>query len=386
MVGPVYGFHEAIHRLPNASFLSVAGGVIRKIDHPRATFAPVAALHRSAPARLSRDTKPRSPRYALLVPELPEVETIRRTLAPHIVGRRIASLTLHRKDIVTGAARRPDLLHNCTITSLARHGKQLAIVAQPDRRSRERERPVAGARGSVRALVVHLGMTGQLLLLAPNQPPTQTDHIHAQWTLADTRGRGRTTGTLLFRDPRRFGGLFTYRSLDALQLAWSSLGPDALEPPPHDHPSLARLWRSRRAIKAALLDQSCIAGVGNIYADESLFRAGIHPARRANSLKPIERAELLNAVRAILHQSLDSGGSTLRDYRDARGDSGSFQSRHQVYGRGGEPCIQCGRSLSSKSLGQRTTVWCPNCQPIRPRQGSGYPQLLPMRPVARSNR
>lgn len=212
-------------------------------------------------------------------------------------------------------------------------------------------------------MVVHLGMTGQLLLLATNQQPTQTDHIHARWSLADKRGRD--SGSLLFRDPRRFGGLFTFRSLDALRLAWSSLGPDALEPLPHDHPALGRLWRSRRAIKAALLDQSCLAGVGNIYADESLFRAGISPRRRAGALRPGERAALLDAVRAILHDSIRAGGSTLHDYRNALGEAGDFQSRHLVYGRGGQPCFRCERPLSTESLGQRTTCWCPNCQPIR---------------------
>ncbi|MBL8746300.1 MAG: bifunctional DNA-formamidopyrimidine glycosylase/DNA-(apurinic or apyrimidinic site) lyase [Phycisphaerae bacterium] len=304
------------------------------------------------------------------MPELPEVETIRRTLAPDLIGRRVVAVTLHRQDIVTGAARSADLLVNHFITSLERRGKQLAIIAAP-------RAATPHAHAPSRPLVIHLGMTGQLLFLNPNQQPTQADHIHAQWTLTDKRGR--ITGTLLFRDPRRFGGLFTYRSLDALNLVWSSLGPDALEPPPHDHPSLARLWRSRRAIKAALLDQSCLAGVGNIYADESLHAARIHPARSAATLTPDERAAILNAIRAILARSIAAGGSTLRDYKDSSGRDGAFQSHHRVYGRGGQPCLECLRPLTSKTLGQRTTVWCQVCQPRR-RQKAPRPSELSTTP------
>lgn len=301
------------------------------------------------------------------MPELPEVETVRRTLEPLLLGRRISRILLARRDIVSGPARSANLLLQHTITALERKGKQLAILARPehDPHAQDEQRESRGQRESrdLRALVIHLGMTGQLLFLAPRAQPPQSDHIHATWTIAGTGPRA--LGTLLFRDPRRFGGLFPYPSRAALEKAWSALGPDALEPPPHDHPSLARLWRSRRAIKAALLDQSCIAGVGNIYADEALFLARVHPPRPAARLSAGERVAILNAIRDVMRLSLRSGGSTLRDYRNASGAPGDFQSRHQVYGRGGEPCRRCGQLLSSKTLAQRTTVWCPNCQPRR---------------------
>lgn len=291
------------------------------------------------------------------MPELPEVERLRRSLEPHILGKRVASARLRRRDICESFAGEPPtitpvrtaperLLLGSTITGTLRRGKQLALFADTGR-----------------ILCVHLGMSGQLLF-RPG-PPTRPlpTHVHALWTL--TSADGSIHGTLLFRDPRRFGGLWTFDSLAALRHArWNRLGPDALLVWPR---ALRKAFAgSRRAVKAALLNQSVVAGVGNIYADEALFKARIHPARDAANITEQECANLAGAIRRTLRRAIQSGGSTIRDYRDADGNAGTASLHHAVYGRSGQPCRVCRHRLSSGLLAQRTTVWCPVCQPLEP--------------------
>lgn len=309
------------------------------------------------------------------MPELPEVEHLRRTLEPLIVGAAVEAVTLHRRSIVRAPARgRIDptmLLAGSRVTGLDRRGKQLAICSD---------------RGGV--LVVHLGMTGRLfvrpdprdaerrttLSRTPNaashttpdaapyaalEEPDSLDHVHCTWRLRVSSGR---TGAMFFRDPRRFGGLWCVDSREELLAGrWSELGPDALTVTSAD--LMTRLGASRRAIKAALLDQHAVAGVGNIYADEALHRAGIHPMRRAALLQTSDWERLAEAIRTVMEEALRSGGSTLRDYVDAEGRPGEFAWRHRVYGRGGEPCLGCASRLRSITVAQRTTVYCPTCQP-----------------------
>ena len=284
------------------------------------------------------------------MPELPEVERVRMSLRPHLMGRRVARAVLHRADICESFAQRraglvrveaspAALLQGDEVAAMERHGKQLAII---------------GASG--RVLSVHLGMSGQLLWLRVGQPLPAT-HVHAEWAIRDGKG----AGTLVFRDPRRFGGLWTFDSVEAFRAArWAVLGPDALSVTAEQLGE--GLAKSRRAIKAALLDQGVIAGVGNIYADEALFLAGLKPTRRAGSLKAPEVGRHAAAVREVLQRSIETGGSTLRDYVDADGAKGSAQEGHAVYGRGGEPCRACGGTLRQGVVAQRTTVWCPRCQ------------------------
>lgn len=281
------------------------------------------------------------------MPELPEVETVRASLQPHVVGRRIAAVELRRRSVLKtpGAAEvlPTALLLQGRIKSLARHGKQLALITHDGR-----------------TLCVHLGMSGRLIW----RPGVGTadPHTHAIWTLDDA-------SRVLFVDPRRFGGLWAYPSFVALQAArWHSLGPDAL----HADPAALTiaLRQSQRAIKAALLDQSILAGVGNIYADEALFRAGIAPRRRADRLTVREIVALATAVREVLAQAVAARGSTLRDYRDADGTRGLAQALHSVYGRAGKPCVVCGRTLRSGLVAQRTTVWCSHCQAARRAEAS----------------
>jgi formamidopyrimidine-DNA glycosylase len=281
-----------------------------------------------------------------LVPELPEVESIRRTLAPPLIGRHIVRARLLRRDFCTRGDGRPcsprDLLQGTTIRALDRRGKQLAIIATD------------GC-----TLVVQLGMSGQFLLTPRGMPPPNSPHVHCLWTLDDG-------ATLLSRDPRRFGGLWALPCEDALRQRWSALGPDALT---IAAPELTeRAGKSARAIKAALLDQRVLAGVGNIYADEALFRAGIHPLRTARSLSGNDWPALASAIRDTLSSAIEAGGSTLRDYRNALGVAGSAQLTHAVYARAGQSCIRCGRPLRGIRIAQRATVYCPRCQPRRQRR------------------
>lgn len=264
------------------------------------------------------------------MPELPEVECLRRSLEPGLVGRTIRRVIIRRRDIVSpaGAA---GLLTGGTIETLRRHGKQLAVI---DHRGR--------------AVIVQLGMTGGLNLSdAVRHPP----HTHVVWVL-DSGAR------LRFVDARRFGRV--RHEPEGPQGRWAGLGPDALS----IRADVLRraLDGSGRPIKAALLDQRVLAGVGNIYADESLHAARIHPARAAGGLTRAEIRVLARKIRVILGRAIDLGGSTIRDYRDGAGQSGAFQGRHRVYGRTGKPCTRCGGVLESGRVAQRTTVWCPVCQ------------------------
>lgn len=288
------------------------------------------------------------------MPELPEVEHLRRSLEPVLVGRTIVKATLHRRDVAVmpadpqgGFSRstshtrpvhltRRDLLLNATIDQLERKGKQLAILATDGR-----------------SVCVHLGMTGGLLHLPVSSQHGTCDHVHATWRLDDG-------SHLLFRDPRRFGGLWIFPSRKYLDERWARLGPDALSITTRD---LSAALHSRRSpIKAALLDQQVLAGVGNIYADESLFRARILPGKPSHSLCASEIRRLASSIRAILHQAIRAGGSSIRDYRDGQGRQGVHQRRHAVYGRGGKPCVHCGNPLLLEVIAQRTTVSCARCQ------------------------
>ncbi len=237
------------------------------------------------------------------------------------------------------------LLDGARVRALHRLGKQLAIEAEDGR-----------------VLVVQLGMSGQLRVEGPAYPPSPPTHRHVEWRV---ERRGTPASRLLLRDPRRFGGVHAAASMRALQGgAWSALGPDALSVGAR---ALRHALAGRRAVKAVLLDQGAIAGVGNIYADEALFRARIHPATPAARVPRERMAPLAAALRTVLRAAVTAGGSSLRDYLSADGACGTAQLRHAVYGRAGEACRRCGSLLVGARLAGRTTVHCPSCQPpVRP--------------------
>jgi formamidopyrimidine-DNA glycosylase len=287
------------------------------------------------------------------VPELPEIAHLKRTLEPLLRRAVVRRVSLVRPDVLRnidhpehrGRIARRTLLHGQRIANLLRHGKELALLSD-----------------SGRILCVHLGMTGSLRVCPAGRALRPTDHVHCIWTIRGGRGDGR----LVFRDPRRFGGLWAFADFAALhETRWSRLGPDALTVGART--LWARLARTRRAVKAALLDQKVLAGIGNIYADESLFGAGIHPMTPACTLAPPRAGRLAREIRGVLRRAIAAGGSTIRDYRDGRGEAGGFSPLHRVYGRGGLPCLQCRATLRSMRVSQRTTVYCPRCQrPQRP--------------------
>ncbi len=289
------------------------------------------------------------------MPELPEVETLRRSLLPLLLGRSITRAHLFRPDIADSASP-AGLLQGSRIVSLSRHGKQLALFAR-DKECLER------------ALVIQLGMTGQVLV----DPAPDLTHVHAEWRTEDNR-------RFVFRDPRRFGRLRVFLSHERLHAAWQSLGPDALTITARTlAPALAA---TTRAVKPALLDQSILAGVGNIYADESLFAAGIHPKLRADRVSPPQVERLARAIRETLARAILAGGSTLRDSADAYGRPGGFQLEHRVYARAGKPCVACTATLLGSVLAQRATVWCPECQPFR---ASEFSTGIPHRRAGRAS-
>jgi len=305
------------------------------------------------------------------MPELPEVEGVRRTLEAAIVGCRFARVRVLRRDVVVGpgdpfggwsrageaaraSAMTPGggrrrvtgamLLAGDRVRAIHRRGKALAIEGE------------AG-----RAVVVHLGMTGQLRHAAARARLDPADHVHVAWWLADARGRPE--GRLVFRDPRRFGGVWIARDMAEVRgRHWAGLGVDGLAAEEQLRAALTRaLERTERAVKAVLLDQRVIAGVGNIYADEALFDAGIAPDLPGRCVDAAAAGALARAVRGVLTAAVEAGGTTLRDYVDAYGRAGGFQG-HAAYGRAGEPCARCGCTLERRVIAQRGTVACPDCQ------------------------
>lgn len=282
------------------------------------------------------------------MPELPEVETVRRSLERSLAALTVASVSIRRPDIITGARTPRALLSGARLTDLRRHGKQLAITADDGR-----------------TLCVHLGMTGQLIHLSAGDRPPRPDHIHIIWRLSQPGAPRSSAGRLIFRDPRRFGGLWTFDSFDdLLETRWSKLGPDAARITASQLRS--RLAHSNRPLKAALLDQSLIAGLGNIYVDEALHRARLAPHTHARELftrDPDAATLLARAIRTTLTRALKAGGSTIRDYTNSDGEEGGFQTQHAVYGRADAPCLSCHTPLVRTTIAQRTTVYCPTCQP-----------------------
>jgi len=273
------------------------------------------------------------------MPELPEVETTRRSIDAPLRGARVLGARLG-KPLRWPLGCAPEDLVGLTLGPVARRGKYLWL-------------PLAGAREG--GLLLHLGMSGSLALL-PEPPPPPGTHDHFE--LRTTRG------TLRLTDPRRFGAVLWSASLASEPAArlLASLGHepfDAALTPEFLH---ARLQGRRAPIKQVLLAGDVVVGAGNIYACEALFAAGIHPALRADRLSRPRAARLLAALRDTLGRALALGGTTLRDFRDAHGMSGAFQDEARVYGRAGQPCLRCGAPVRRIVQGQRATYFCPRCQ------------------------
>jgi formamidopyrimidine-DNA glycosylase len=286
------------------------------------------------------------------MPELPEVETIARGVHARVRGERILDtwFASHREPFKTPAARLARGLAGRTIIAVHRTGKHIVFeLGVACGRSSTPAAQLPAAQLPAAQWIVHLGMTGQLLVTAPEAPVAR--HTHARLSLSGGR-------ELRFVDPRRFGRL-EFRDLARVQ---GFAGPGA-EPLTIGTAEFAALFRGRHvAIKPALLNQKLLSGVGNIYADESLFRAGIRPRRAAGRLTRAELERLRLALRQVLQHAIRLGGSSISDYVGADGAKGFFQMEHCVYQRTGEPCRICQTPIRRIVLGGRSTHYCVGCQ------------------------
>jgi formamidopyrimidine-DNA glycosylase len=269
------------------------------------------------------------------VPELPEVEISRRGLLAHLRGRVATGVVVRNP-----ALRYPvsiDLAEQIvgrTLNDIGRRGKYLLLDFGTGQ------------------LLIHLGMSGSLRVIDPCLPPTKHDHIDIEF------------GSLVMRlhDPRRFGAVLWLGSNAAEHGLLRGLGVEPLSEAFNEE-SLYRVTRGRRAaIKLVLMDSHAVVGIGNIYASESLFRAGIRPTRAAQRLTRLQCKHLVEAVRRTLQDALSAGGSSLRDFVASDGSPGHFQRQHFVYGRAGEPCRYCRAPIRSLRQGQRSTFFCATCQ------------------------
>lgn len=274
------------------------------------------------------------------MPELPEVETVVREVRPHLLDRVIQSVQVGRKPLRRRWAKAwGALLEGQRIGAVTRRGKWIVIQLQE---------------GLV--LVIHLGMTGQLRVMTANEP--RAPHTHLVFALDD----GGTE--LRFRDVRRFGSATLFPDSASLDhfFVQSKLGPEPFD-------LAAAYWRERltatqRCLKAALLDQQLVAGVGNIYADESLFQARLHPTQLGSATGRAEAERLRRAVVVVLKRAIEARGSSIRDYVGGTGERGKYQEEFRVYGRTGQPCRRCRTPIACIRLAGRSTHYCPQCQSV----------------------
>ena len=277
------------------------------------------------------------------MPELPEVETVRRSLEPALYDGAVtkvdASRLLLRQRPIDRAGMARALI-GARFVAARRHGKYLLLDAS-----------------SGHTLLVHLGMAGQLLLVDGKDAEQRHTHVAI----------GLSSGLALrFVDPRRFGIVRLYATaVVAASAELAALGPDPLVGAFQEEALAAALGRTKRDLKSALLDQSILAGLGNIYVSEALFEARLSPRRRAHCLRPREHAALFAAIGQVLRRAVENRGTTLSDYVDASGRSGENQHALLVYGRAGEPCRVCGNKVRRIVQAGRSSFFCPSCQPSR---------------------
>ena len=286
------------------------------------------------------------------MPELPEVETVVRGLQKSVLGRRILSVWIGKSDFIDNPAEFARLSGQ-RIAAIERFGKFMLLRLANDEISGETDpKNVASEAAS---LLVHLGMTGQL---APSAAEIPFDkHTHVSLTLDDGR-------ELRYTDARRFGRM-AYLTAESLAKEVAGAGADPLEVGASE---FAERVRSRNArIKALLLDQSVFRGVGNIYADESLWRAKIHPARVGSKISVKEAETLRRVLQEILNRAIVMRGSSISDFLDANGEPGGYQRHHRAYGREGKPCYRCRTPIRRVIVAGRSSYFCPKCQPA-PRQ------------------
>jgi formamidopyrimidine-DNA glycosylase len=276
------------------------------------------------------------------MPELPEVETVARGLQREVAGRKILSVTLGKTDFIDNPGALEDELPGRTIVRVERYGKFLLLRLSAGEAPKAEE--------GAAALLVHLGMTGLLMPRAADDP--QAKHTHVVMLLGDGR-------ELRYVDPRRFGRI-AYLAGEVLSQELLRFGADPLEAGLEEFAQ--RIQERKARIKALLLDQSVLRGVGNIYADESLWKAKIHPAHLGARLKRPQVEGLYAELQAILRKAILLRGSSISDFLDAEGMPGEYQLYHRVYGREGKPCFRCKTTIRRAIVAGRSSYYCPMCQ------------------------
>ena len=280
------------------------------------------------------------------MPELPEVETVVRGLQVHLPGRVVTGIRLGKTDFMDDPAALQEILPGSRILTVHRHGKFIVVHLE---RAATPHTP-ADSPAARFDFIIHLGMTGNLVVRPASAPFPA--HTHA-WISLDNGAELRYT------DPRRFGRMLVLPQSDTAQI----LGPLGLDPLEASEGQFQTQLHARRArIKAVLLDQRAFRGMGNIYTDESLWRARIHPARIAANLTREEIARLYRSAQTILREAIRLGGSSISDYVNADGEPGEFQIRHRVYGREGKKCSRCGARIRRIIAAGRSSYFCPRCQ------------------------
>ncbi len=276
------------------------------------------------------------------MPELPEVECLTRAVRGVILGKRLDEMVFHRADLRWPIPQLDlqKLIAGKTVLSVERRSKYLLI---------ETESGFA---------IIHLGMTGNMLFSSERQAPW--NHTHASFLVADQDG---ARGYLHYVDPRRFGCILCCsREELAFHPLLKNLGPEPLETESLDQ----ILWQRSRgktvAVKNFLMDAHNVVGVGNIYANESLFLAGVRPSRKASRVKREEWTRIASSIKSVLQEAIQAGGTSFRDYKHVDGQPGYFELSLRVYGRGGDPCLRCQTKLASSKIGGRASYFCPQCQ------------------------
>ncbi|NIF34561.1 bifunctional DNA-formamidopyrimidine glycosylase/DNA-(apurinic or apyrimidinic site) lyase [Enterobacter sp. Cy-643] len=268
------------------------------------------------------------------MPELPEVETSRRGIEPHLVGETILHAVVRNARLRWPVSDEIHALSDKPVLSVQRRAKYL-LLELPDG-----------------WIIIHLGMSGSLRILAEELPAEKHDHVD----LIMSNGK-----VLRYTDPRRFGAWLWVKELEGSNVL-SHLGPEPLSDTFSAEYLREKSAKKKTAIKPWLMDNKLVVGVGNIYASESLFAAGIHPDRSAQSLSKKESETLVAAIKAVLQRSIEQGGTTLKDFLQSDGKPGYFAQELQVYGREGEPCRVCGTPISAAKHAQRSTYYCRRCQ------------------------
>lgn len=270
------------------------------------------------------------------MPELPEVETVRRGITPHLVGKVIDQMVIRQRQLRWPISQAlPSAVTNQHIYAVGRRAKYLLIELDDGH------------------LIWHLGMSGSLRVLGSPPPPGTHDHVDVCL---------KESATLRFRDPRRFGSLHWTRTDPLRHRLLRDLGPEPLGEGFNGEWLYARSRGRSGAVKNFLMDSKIVVGLGNIYASEALFKAGISPTRAAGRVGLNRYRRLVEAAKTVLDQAIEAGGTTLRDFTKAEGEPGYFAQELQVYGRAGEACLRCGESVRSRVIGQRSSFYCPRCQ------------------------